>query len=207
MRRRASAGSRVVGLVAILSVALLAQPARAAQHHHHRRANLNVAAKRGPSRNAGAKLALPIAAKTDALRPVSLAFIPPPSFVEFHSGRVRNDLFLFHSDFMEIHPTVRVSLLDISRTAPPALTFMPPSHTDDQLEISRLRERLLLFRDGEASSRGASVATGIAMFGATTLLSAHAPKPLRVLFDRKIHLGPSVFDGGGLGAGIGGRGL
>jgi hypothetical protein len=44
------------------------------------------------------------------------------------------------------------------------------------------------------------------MFTAATILSAHAPRPLRVLFDGPVHFGPAIFDGGGMGAGIAGRG-
>jgi hypothetical protein len=43
------------------------------------------------------------------------------------------------------------------------------------------------------------------MLGAMCVVAAHAPKPLRVLIDRRVHLGPARFDGGGMGAGIGAR--
>jgi hypothetical protein len=36
------------------------------------------------------------------------------------------------------------------------------------------------------------------------VLAAHAPAPLRPLFDSRVHLGPAVFEGGGMGAGVGG---
>ena len=35
--------------------------------------------------------------------------------------------------------------------------------------------------------------------------AAHTPLPLRFAFDRTLHLGPAIFDGGGMGAGFGGR--
>jgi hypothetical protein len=38
-----------------------------------------------------------------------------------------------------------------------------------------------------------------------TVLSAHAPRPFRVIFDGPVHVGPAIFDGGGMGAGIAGR--
>ena len=45
----------------------------------------------------------------------------------------------------------------------------------------------------------------LAMFGVATVLSAHAPRPFRILFDGPVHLGPAIFDGGGMGAGIAGK--
>ena len=65
------------------------------------------------------------------------------------------------------------------------------------------RDRLVLFRGPQ--HQGATFALGMAMFGATTILSAHVPRPLRVIFDGPVHLGPAIFDGGGMGAGIAGR--
>jgi hypothetical protein len=70
----------------------------------------------------------------------------------------------------------------------------------DRLSVLRERDRLLLFgvHDTQAGY-------GAALFGAVTVFAAHAPGPLRVLFDEPVHLGPAVFDQGGMGAGIGGR--
>jgi hypothetical protein len=36
------------------------------------------------------------------------------------------------------------------------------------------------------------------------MTTAHAPKPLRFLFDKRIHLGPAMFENGGMGGGLGG---
>src|SRR5437868_481389 len=70
---------------------------------------------------------------------------------------------------------------------------------------SRDRDRLLLFRGTQP--QGSSIAIGVGMFAAATLGSAHAPRFLRVVFDGPVHLGPAIFDGGGMGAGVAGRGL
>ena len=99
------------------------------------------------------------------------------TFVELHSARVEKDLLQFKLQ----------------------LRFV------DALEVRRERDRLMLFRAPQ--SQGEAVGIGLAMFAATTILSAHAPRPLRVVFDGPVHLGPAIFDGGGMGAGIGARGL
>jgi len=84
------------------------------------------------------------------------------------------------------------------------ITFLAPAEGGDALEVRRDRDRLVLFRGPEA--QGAAVAVGLAMFTAATILSAHAPRPLRGVFDGPVHVGPAIFDGGGMGAGIAGRG-
>jgi hypothetical protein len=71
----------------------------------------------------------------------------------------------------------------------------------DRLETLRDRDRLQLF--GVAND--AQAGYGVALFGAVTILAAHAPGPLRAIFDGRVHLGPAVFMDGGMGAGIGGR--
>jgi len=84
------------------------------------------------------------------------------------------------------------------------ITFLAPAEGGDALEVRRDRDRLVLFRGPEV--QGAAVAVGLAMFTAATILSAHAPRPLRGVFDGPVHVGPAIFDGGGMGAGIAGRG-
>src|SRR5437763_1315417 len=73
----------------------------------------------------------------------------PPSFVAFHTARVMNDLILFHPDF-------------------PGL-----ARTDDKLELTRQRDRLLLFSGERRTSDAAAV--GIGLFGAMTVMAAHLP--------------------------------
>ena len=71
----------------------------------------------------------------------------------------------------------------------------------DPLDWYRDRDRLSLF----APAQMQSASYGIALFGAVTVLAAHAPRALQVLLTGPVHLGPAIFDGGGLGAGVGGR--
>jgi hypothetical protein len=72
----------------------------------------------------------------------------------------------------------------------------------NRVELAREHDRLQLFG---VSKNDVYSAYGAAMFAATTLFAAHAPAFARVLFDGPVHLGPAVFDNGGMGAGIGGR--
>ena len=84
------------------------------------------------------------------------------------------------------------------------LRFSPERGIEQQqnaLEVLRDRDRLALFGAPNQSQAG----YGVALFSAVTILAAHAPGRLRALFDGPVHLGPAVFDGGGLGAGVGGR--
>ena len=43
------------------------------------------------------------------------------------------------------------------------------------------------------------------VMGAAVVLAAHAPKRVRVVVDGAVHVGPALFEGGGMGAGVGGR--
>jgi hypothetical protein len=87
------------------------------------------------------------------------------------------------------------------QTLPPANAIV--ERAQDRLQSLRERDALLL-PAGRVPSVG-SGGLGAAMLGATIVLAAHAPAPLRPLFDARVHLGPALFDGGGMGAGIGGR--
>jgi len=128
-----------------------------------------------------------------------------PSFVEFHSARVERDLMLFKPTLIGIRPAgpARNAALFDRSPAKKQLRFFVPAEGGDSLEVRRDRDRLVLFRGPQ--SQGGAVAIGLGMFAATTILSAHAPRPLRVLFDARVHLGPAIFDGGGMGAGLAGR--
>jgi hypothetical protein len=84
-----------------------------------------------------------------------------------------------------------------------AATPCAPERDRDGLGAARARDELLL-----PAGRGPSTAAadyGAAMLGAAVVLTAHAPAPLRPLFDARVHLGPAVFAGGGMGAGVGGH--
>ena len=150
-------------------------------------------------------------AKIDPATGTVLVVPPQPTasgtFVEFHSARVENDLMLFKPTLVGIAPegSARNAALLAHPPTKPKVRFFVPAEGGDPLEVRRDRDRLVLFRGPQ--SQGGSIAVGLGMFAATTILSAHLPRPLRVLFDGPVHLGPAVFDGGGMGAGIAGRGL
>ena len=50
-----------------------------------------------------------------------------------------------------------------------------------------------------------SGALGSMVMGAAVVLAAHAPKRVRAIVDGPVHVGPALFEGGGMGAGVGGR--
>lgn len=126
----------------------------------------------------------------------------PKTFVEFHSARVEKDLLLFKPTLVGVAPSGVTPRAATATTSAPR--FFAPAEGAEMLDIRRERDRLLLFRGPQDPS--SALALGAALFAATTLLSAHAPRPLRILFDGPIHLGPAIFDGGGMGGGVAGRG-
>lgn len=69
------------------------------------------------------------------------------------------------------------------------------------LEHMRERDRLLLYNPPRGGDGAALLGAGL--FSVAVVSAAHAPRPLRVLFDRRLHFGPAVFDGG-MGAAFGG---
>ena len=71
--------------------------------------------------------------------------------------------------------------------------------------LDDMRERDTLQLYGPTPGTTASTGLGIGLFSAIVVSSAHTPPFLRFAFDRSLHLGPAVFDGGGMGAGFGGR--
>ncbi len=127
-----------------------------------------------------------------------------PSYFEQHAARVRYDLLLFHFDATDSAPPfVSASVADTDHAAGAAL-LVPAIPVEDPLRRARERDRLRLFRD-PAVARPEHVAGWVGAFASASLLAAHAPAPLRVLFDQRIHFGPAVFDGGGVGVGVGGH--
>lgn len=147
-----------------------------------------------------------IAANAALLTPLPAPLVTAPTFVEFHSARVENDLLLFQPAHV-VTPPVHARDAELFAKPPakkPPMRLFTPVNVVDALEVRRERDKMLLFR-GPQPAQGGSIALGAAMFGATTILSAHAPRPLRVVFDGPAHLGPAIFDGGGMGAGIAGR--
>lgn len=75
---------------------------------------------------------------------------------------------------------------------------------EDQDRLGQARARDALLLGGRAPSLQ-SGALGSMMLSAAIALVAHAPRPLRVVVDGPVHLGPALFEGGGMGAGVGGR--
>ncbi len=71
------------------------------------------------------------------------------------------------------------------------------------LETMRERDALQLY--GATPGTTTSTGLGIGVLTTAVISAAHAPLPLRFAFDRTFHLGPAIFDGGGMGAGFGGR--
>ena len=122
------------------------------------------------------------------------------SFYQAHAALVRHDMLRF-----EIDPP-DTNLLGGAVEGPSAISLnsmIEPSRTENLLEVARQADHLLLFRERE--SNNGSLAVGIGLFGAATALSAHAPPPFRFLFDNNLHLGPALFDAGGMGMGLGGK--
>ena len=184
--------------VVFVVMALWSASASATIHkHRHARTVLALRDQDASSGNQGAKMDSAV-----AVPPLTRVF---PTFVEFHSARVENDLILFPLALGSSTPQMRTRTRLCVKSPARKARFFTPAPVADDLEVRREHDRLLLFRGPQP--QGASVGLGVAMFGTATILSAHLPAPFRILFDRPVHLGPAVFDGGGMGAGIAGHGL
>jgi hypothetical protein len=187
--------------VLVVMIALACTSSAASARNH--RAPVGVLHDRlsstGPSDDATANAAL--------VAPPLVPLIVAPTFVEFHSARVENDLLLFSPArvaTLAVH-TRDAELFAAPPKEKPTMRLFTPVNVVDALEVRRERDKMLLFRGGAQPAQGGAVALGVAMFGAATILSAHAPRPLRVLFDGRVHFGPAIFDGGGMGAGVAGQ--
>jgi hypothetical protein len=75
---------------------------------------------------------------------------------------------------------------------------------EEQNPLQQHRDLDALMLPGGAPSMQAG-AMGSMVMGAAVVLAAHAPKRLRPIVDGPVHVGPALFEGGGMGAGIGGR--
>lgn len=107
----------------------------------------------------------------------------------------------------------------VAPTAPTPPAPRPPTYfeehsarvTHDMLlfqhsyTLDTMRERDTLELYGPTPGSPTSTALGIGLFAGVVVSAAHTPLPLRFAFDRTLHLGPAIFDGGGMGAGFGGR--
>lgn len=152
-----------------------------------------------PVRNAGAHLNRPVVAHTDQPRPSQTLLALPPSFLVFHADRVRRDLLIFAGAAIGTDPP-----LPGDRSEAP-YGFVAPPRSEDPMGELRARDRLLLFEPQQ--NNAGSTAAGLALFGAATVAAAHAPAPLRLIFDGPLRLGPAIFSDGGMGVGIGGSAL
>lgn len=74
----------------------------------------------------------------------------------------------------------------------------------EQNRLQQAREHDQLLVGGRTASLQ-SGALGSMVMGAAVVLAAHAPKRVRAVVDGPLHVGPALFEGGGMGAGVGGR--
>ncbi|MGZ3442106.1 MAG: hypothetical protein ACXVDD_21455 [Polyangia bacterium] len=72
----------------------------------------------------------------------------------------------------------------------------------DHLASARERDELLLPGGAPSMQSGA---IGAMMMGAAVVVAAHMPDRARAVIDGVVHFGPAMFEGGGMGAGVGGR--
>jgi hypothetical protein len=72
-------------------------------------------------------------------------------------------------------------------------------HFNASYTLESMRDRDAWLRFGSVGGPGAS-ALGAALFSGAVVGSAHGPLRMRA-----VHIGPAIFDGGGMGAGFGGR--
>lgn len=189
-------------LLVLLLLPSVSASARPRHRRPHARASLLLIARPAPSSsNLGAKFDPTTVARLSP-RPLVRA---SKTFIDFHSARVQNDLMLFQPTLVGVAPAGRQRDAEAFRATGKRKWLPTAARAADELELRREQDRLLLFR--EPQSRAGAIGIGLAMFGVTTVLAAHLPRPFRVLFDRPVHLGPAIFAGGGMGAGIAGRGF
>jgi hypothetical protein len=72
----------------------------------------------------------------------------------------------------------------------------------NRLQSARQRDGLVLPGGAQSMQSGAM---GAMMMGAAIVVAAHMPERVRVVVDGSVHFGPARFEGGGMGAGVGGR--
>jgi hypothetical protein len=81
-------------------------------------------------------------------------------------------------------------------------TAYPVERQQNHLESARERDALMLPGGAPSMQSGAM---GAMMMGAAVVVAAHMPERARVVIDGAVHFGPAMFEGGGMGAGVGGR--
>ena len=75
---------------------------------------------------------------------------------------------------------------------------------EDQNRVQQARDRDALLWGGRAPSMQ-SGAMGSMIMGAAVVLAAHAPAKMRAVVDGPVHVGPALFEGGGMGASVAAR--
>jgi hypothetical protein len=80
--------------------------------------------------------------------------------------------------------------------------LIPGATGRDPQDEARATDRLHWLH--EERSGDSATLRGFGLFSGATVAAAHAPQPLRWLFDRQLHAGPALLNGGGLGFGVGG---
>jgi hypothetical protein len=75
---------------------------------------------------------------------------------------------------------------------------------EDQNRLQQFRDRDALLLPGGAPSLQSGM-MGSMVMGAAVVFVAHAPKKVRAVVDGPVHVGPALFEGGGMGTGVGGR--
>jgi hypothetical protein len=135
---------------------------------------------------------------------MTTSLVHAESFFAGHSRRVRRSMFFFREGpTVLVEPAVRSEREKLVAAPVSPTSFVgKTADVDDLLGLVRQRDRLRLFRDERVSVAG--LAAGASLFGATTVLAAHLPAPMRVIFDAPVHAGPSIFYDGGVGAAVGG---
>jgi len=81
-----------------------------------------------------------------------------------------------------------------------SMIILPQEYT-----LEDMRERDTLRLAGPTPGSPASTVTGAGLFSTLVVGAAHTPPFLHFAFDGALHVGPTLFDGGGMGAGFGGR--
>ena len=81
-------------------------------------------------------------------------------------------------------------------------TALTVEREQNGVQEARGRDELML---GGRTPNMQSGALGSMMMGAAVVLAAHAPARVRAVIDGPLHVGPALFEGGGMGAGVGGR--
>ncbi len=199
---------RVPSSVVAALVLIVGWPALAAgSHHQARRPTRHPLSLSERQVRFGGSLAHEKSAELIALTlhpPAPLPVVEQPTFVAVHSLRVQRDILYFGPEIpLGDLPMVPNESQLRTQAGPSAFTYVQTPPCADLLQIMRERDQLRLFEPPPQT--GAGLSEGIGMFTAATMMVAHLPRPLRFVVDDRVHLGPTIFSDGGMGAGVGGH--